>query len=411
MRGFVLLLVLSAACHSGIAGDTLDAAYRRRDWPAMLRLARRDAAAQPSSPRLLYNLACAQALTHRAADAARTIDRLAALTSYMDLAHEHDLDGVRNDPQVAAALARLEAVRGRVVGSAEVRLTLDAGDLLVEGLAWDAASGDLFVSSVHQRRILRIGRDGVPRDFVPPGSDGLYGVLGLRVDSAQQLLWATSSALPEVDGIGSAERGHTAIQCFDLATGTLRTRVELFEPDHKHHFDDLVLDGSGRAFVSDGSGGSIYAVAPDGSQELWLPPGALTSPQGLAWSVDGRTLYAADYGRGLAAIDRRTRAVRWLRADHATLTGLDGLVLDPRDGTLIATQNGLSPPRVVRLHVDGDRVRSEILLMNAPHMSEPTLGAIVDGAFVFVANAQWDAFDPRHPAHAVPTVVLRLPLR
>jgi hypothetical protein len=65
----------------------------------------------------------------------------------------------------------------------------------------------------------------------------------------------------------------------------------------------------------------------------------------------------------------------------------------------------------VRLRVDGERVRSEILLMNAPQLTEPTLGAIVDGAFVFVANAQWDAFDPKHATRAAPTVILRLPLR
>jgi sugar lactone lactonase YvrE len=412
MRRFLLLFALVCGCHAAVAprADSLDAAYRRKDWPAMLGLARRDAAAQPTSPRALYNLACAQALTHRATDAAATIDRLAALSAFLDLAHDHDLDGVRADPAVAAALGRLEAVRTRVVGRAEVRATLDADDLLVEGLAWDPSSGDLFVSSVHRRRILRIGSDGTPRDFVPPGSNGLYGVLGMRVDAKRGLLWATSSALPEVDGLTAEERGHTTVHCFDLANGAVHAKLELYEPDHKHHFDDLVLDGDGRAYVSDGFGGAIYVIAPDGSHEIWLPPGQLASPQGLAWSADGRTLFAADYGRGLCAIDRATRAVRWLGAGDAVLSGLDGLVLDPRDGTLIATQNGLVPPRVVRLRVEGDRVRSEILLMNAPKMTEPTLGAIVDGAFVFVGNAQWDSFDPKHAKRAEPTVVMRLSL-
>lgn len=413
MRRFVIAFALVCACHAGgtRAGDTLEAAYKRKDWAAMLAFARRDAAAQPNAPRALYNLACAQALSRRAADTAATIEKLAALSAWVDLSREHDLDGVRADPAVAAALAHLAVVRTRVVGRADVRNTIDANDLLIEGLAYDPTSGDLFLSSVHRRRILRLGSDGVPRDFVPPATSGLYGVLGMRVDPARHLLWATSSALPEVDGIDAAERGHTAVHCFDLATGTVRAKLELFEPDRKHHFDDLVLDGDGRAFVSDGFGGAIYAIAPDGAHEIWLPPGTLASPQGLAWSADGRTLYAADYGRGLAAIDRATRAVRWLGADDATLVGLDGLVLDARDGSLIATQNGLEPPRVVRLRVDGDRVRSEILLMNAPKMSEPTLGAIIDGAFVFVGNAQWDKFEPKHPKPADPTVVMRLPLR
>ncbi|MDB4969021.1 MAG: SMP-30/gluconolactonase/LRE family protein [Myxococcales bacterium] len=405
------LYALVAGCHAVKAGDTLEAAYQRKDWTAMLTLARREVAADPSSPRRLYNLACAEGLNRRAAETAATIDRLAAQATWLDLAHEHDLDGVSGDPSVKAALARLEAARHRVVGSAEVRFTLDADDLLVEGLAYDPSSGDFFVSSVHRRRILRLGSDGKPRDFVPPGEGGLYGVLGLRVDPVRKLLWATSSALPEVAGLGDGERGHTAVHCFDLDSGAVHGKIELFETGQRHHFDDLVLDGDGRAFVSDGFGGAIYAISPEGSHEVWLPAGTLASPQGLAWSADGQTLFAADYGRGLAAIDRRTRAVRWLRGDDATLSGLDGLLLDARDGSLVATQNGVQPPRVVRLRVDGDRVRSEILLMNAPRLTEPTLGAIVDGAFVFVANAQWDAFDPKHPTAAAPTVVMRLPLR
>jgi sugar lactone lactonase YvrE len=410
----VLALLLLVACKHAPparAGDTIDAAYKRKDWPAMLAFARHDADAQPNTPRALYNLACAQALNHRAADTAGALDKLAALSIFFDFAGEHDLDGVRADPGVAAALARVAAVRTRAVGHAEVRATVDADDLLIEGLAVDPASGDLFLSSVHRRRILRLGADGTPRDFVPPASEGLFGVLGMRIDGARHLLWAVSSGLPEVDGLGDAERGHTTVHCFDLQTGAVRAKLELYERDHKHHFDDLVLDKDGRAYVSDGFGGAIYAVAPDGSHEIWLGPGTLASPQGLAWSADGRTLYAADYNRGVAAIDRATRAVRWLAAADATLVGIDGLVLDPHDGALVATQNGVVPPRVVRLRVDGERVRSEILLMNAPKMTEPTLGAIVDGAFVFVANAQWDAFDPRHRAHVEPTVVMRLTLR
>jgi sugar lactone lactonase YvrE len=421
VAALVVVLALATGCHPAAAGgDALDRAYRNKDYRAMLALARRAAVADPTSPRALYTLACAQALNHRAAATAATIDRLTALSSFMQLAKDADLDGVRKDPAVAAALERLSAVRRRVVGAAEVRFTLDDPTLLVEGLAYDPTSGDFFVSSVHRRRILRIGSDGQPRDFVPPGSNGLYGVVALRVDPARHLLWATSSALPEVEGISADERGHTAVHSFDLATGALVAKVELFEPDQRHHFDDLVLDSDGQVYVSDGFGGAIYVVAPGGSHQVWLPPGVLASPQGLAWSADGRTLFAADYGRGLYAIDRATRAVRRLRSESATLTGLDGLVLDPRDGSLIATQNGVVPARVVRLTVDGDRVRSQILVMNAPGLTEPTLGTIVDGAFVFVANAQWDAFAAatataaggaaKHPPRAGPTLVMRLPL-
>jgi sugar lactone lactonase YvrE len=307
----------------------------------------------------------------------------------------------------AAILAKMRAERTRKIGTATVAFTLDDPDLLVEGLAYDAATGDFFVSSVHQRKILRVGKDGRARDFVSSGQDGLCGTLGLAIDPRRRSLWATSSCLPEAAGLRADERGKTGVFELDLATGALKVKIELAQPGH--HFNDLIIDADGRLFLADAKGGLIYTVEAGGPLEPWLPPGMLVSPQGLALTPDGKSLYVADYAKGLARIDRATRAVTWLVADDAILKTLDGLQRDA-DGSLIATQNGIAPPRVVRIRVDGDRARVETLLMNAPGLEEPTLGAIVGPDFVFVGAAQWDAFAPDKPAprHATPVYRLRL---
>jgi hypothetical protein len=59
-------------------------------------------------------------------------------------------------------------------------------------------------------------------------------------------------------------------------------------------------------------------------------------------------------------------------------------------------QNGASPPRVVRLTLDlaGKRVTAcRVLERATPGPGEPTHGAIVDGAFWFLASAGWPRFD------------------
>lgn len=293
----------------------------------------------------------------------------------------------------AALIAAVRAEKTQKIGSAEVAFTVEDPDLLVEGITWDAASGDFYVSSVHEKKILRIGKDGAAHDFIPSGHEGIGGVLGIVVDPRRRSVWAAA-------GTGVFE--------FELGSGALRQKIEL--EGAGHHLNDLVLDQDGRVYLSDAKAGIVYAIDPGGPLEMFVPPGHFQSPQGLAWSADRRALYVADYGKGLARVDRATRAITWLRPE-SFLKGLDGLV---RDGdTLIATQNGVAPPRVVRIHLDGDAARTETLLRNQPGMEEPTLGVLQGGDFVFVGAAQWDSFEPPKgvkpaPPHATPIFRLHL---
>jgi len=77
------------------------------------------------------------------------------------------------------------------------------------------------------------------------------------------------------------------------------------------------------------------------------------------------------------------------------LYGMDGLAF--YRGSLIATQNGVNPARLVRLYLsrDAGRVeRAEILEMNHELLAEPTLGVVVGDAFYYVATSQWANFGP-----------------
>lgn len=118
----------------------------------------------------------------------------------------------------------------------------------------------------------------------------------------------------------------------------------------------------------------------------------MKSPQGLALSPDGRRLYVADYGYGLAMIDLAGgQVVRVAAQGAAMLDGIDGLIAD--GGSLIAIQNGVSPRRIVRLHLAaGGAVvaRVELLERGNPAWGEPTLGLLVDGNLLYVADAQWE---------------------
>jgi len=78
-------------------------------------------------------------------------------------------------------------------------------------------------------------------------------------------------------------------------------------------------------------------------------------------------------------------------APHTTSLGCDGIALDR--GAIVAVQNGVYPPRVVRFVLDAGGTRIavvEVLDRNVAVADEPTIGAVVGREFVYVANSQWE---------------------
>jgi len=76
------------------------------------------------------------------------------------------------------------------------------------------------------------------------------------------------------------------------------------------------------------------------------------------------------------------------------LSGIDGLYLSGQ--TLIATQNGTSPQRVIqfKFNLEFSHVESESLIERAsPTLGDPTHGVIVDGHFYYIANSGWNTMD------------------
>jgi sugar lactone lactonase YvrE len=132
----------------------------------------------------------------------------------------------------------------------------------------------------------------------------------------------------------------------------------------------------------------------EASFRVFLEPGTLESPQGLAFSPDGRWLFAADYTQGIVRIDPKTAEARLLEApSEAAVTGIDGLVW--AGSGLVGIQNGLEPHRVARFGLDAglDRITGVTVLERGnPYFDEPTLGGVVGADLYYVANSQYGAF-------------------
>ena len=260
-------------------------------------------------------------------------------------------------------------------------------ELVPEGIAFDPVDGVFYVGSLHRRSILRVDRAGRETVLVAPGRDSLWAVLGLRVDPKRRLLWAASAA----DGREGAAAGSSALFAFELPGGALHGRWVLSEPPRKHLLNDLVVTDDGDVYATDSQSGEIRRLPSGaGALESFLPPATVDYPNGIALAATGRRLYVADFAKGLSIVELATRAVRPLPHPRGlSVHEIDGLYRV--GGRLVAIQNGPGMERVVAFGLDeaGERVvDATVLESRNPDFDAPTTGAVTDGAFYYLANAQ-----------------------
>ena len=230
------------------------------------------------------------------------------------------------------------------VSTSRVAFRIPQPRLVPEGIAWDAQSGDFFVGSLHERKIVRIAPSGAITDFVPTGTDGLEDVLGLKVDPGRRRLWACTAASARA----GAAAGSSALLAFDVDTGKLLRAYWLKEAGTKHLLNDLAFTAGGEVYVTDSDADSLYRLGAEGeSLEVFIGPGTFRYPNGIALSADEKRLYVADFQSGLSVVDLATKGTQPLPLPaNVSSHGIDGLYVDA--GSLVAVQNGAGRERIVR---------------------------------------------------------------
>lgn len=302
-----------------------------------------------------------------------------------------------------------------------VAFELPERDLFPESIAHDAADGSFYVGSMYRRKIVRIASDGKISDFTASKQDGLWGLLGMKIDPKRRELWANVCNLgpkerPPMIDPDAATAGKAALYRYDLRTGKLIQRYVAVEPPAALCFNDLVLSGAGDIYLSSGPAGVWRLKAGGSSIEKFHAAGEHFG-NGIALSPDGRQLFLAVHDKGVAAIDTSTKEMRYLGVPEGPhIMGIDGLYV--HDGALVGVQNGTRTIRIVRAPLSKDLTRVErveILEEAHPRFEVPTTGVIVGNALYYVATSQLDSVDPKTneipPLEKLkPNVILRLEL-
>jgi hypothetical protein len=221
-----------------------------------------------------------------------------------------------------------------------------------------------------------------------------------------------------VEDYAPADSAKSAVLKLDLANGRLLQRYDLPPTRRGNSPGDIGIGRDGSVYVADSRSGVLYVVKPDAdSLAVLIGEGTFMSPQQPAVSADGRSLFVADYIRGIARVDLATREVRWLKhARKTALSGIDGLIVAGPD-RLIAIQNGVIPNRIIDLTLDpaGAILESTVLAQDAASIREPTHGLMTGDELLFIANSGWDGFADdgqlKRDHNLVPPVVLAMRVR
>lgn len=298
-------------------------------------------------------------------------------------------------------IAALLALALVAADTPDISIPADFG--LIEGIAFDPNSRQFYAGAVEDGALLIKEGDRWRRTVLPYRTAGLFG---MALDRQRGILWIASG----VAGPTKAKQGFRGIIGVTALGLEAAGRAAVPVADANAQPGDVAVGPDGTVYVSDGQAGNLYVCRPGCTELLaFVPPGTFKSPQGLAVSRDGKALYVADYGRGLWRIDLKKPKIV---SQISQLNGIDGLV---RDGdALIAIVNG-DGRKIVRLALDptGTSVASEAVLATPAGPGDPTLGIIVGGKLLYVADAQWDRFDDqgvsKSPARTTHIESLQLP--
>ena len=262
-----------------------------------------------------------------------------------------------------------------------------------EGVVFDVA-GNLYVTSMGRGAVDRVrpGADAAA-PFIAPGSGGLMGAQGGRIDEKRGLLYVCSShngANPH------AKKGASALKAFALADGSLQGSWDL--PGGANAYcNDMVVLPSGAVLVSDSLNPEILILRPGSDKlDIWLKSAKFAGKRyalnNLALEADARTLYIGKLDSGELLRQRLTADEQ--PAGEPEILRLPRRIDDPDGIALLAPGKMLiceasvvaNQGKISLLEIDGDRVSLTPVIENAD-LAVPTGVAVRDGK-IYVAESQ-----------------------
>jgi hypothetical protein len=379
-----------------------------QDWASEAAVWVRLNALYRHNPTYIYNLAVAYALADDKAHGYNVLLVSQRAGLGFDLENEPRFANLHGT-EVWDYLVKLhKAAREDAYGGGEVAFEIAPGDRLLESIAHDPKSDGFLLGSARDGIIWRSDRNGRLTEWAKPQGDAWWAIFDIKVDAQRGHVWATTAAIPHFKGYKAEWAGKSALLKLDLDDGSLIQAYPAPADGFPHILNGIAVSPQGQVIVAEGMRGQMFKLEGEKLEPL-MAQRELNALRGLVFSADGRTLYFADYERGLFGIDLTKNSAFDVTDDgKQILYGIEGLYM--YEGQLVAIQNGFVPQRVTRFKLDatGRKIEMGVPLDAAqPAFATPTLGTLVDDGLYFIANSQrsyYDSYGLRKGSMALPPV-------
>jgi hypothetical protein len=192
-------------------------------------------------------------------------------------------------------------------------------------------------------------------------------------------------------------KASSVLLVFDAVSGTLHHAYAVQGTvEGRHHFNHVVVDSTGRAYVSNTLKGGIWTVNtkdPADSLRPFLIDARLRLIHGIALPPAEDRLFVTSYQTGLAVIDLPQRALRVY--DIPASKGTDGLRY--YRGSLY----GIGQNALTRYHLNADATRVTNvtpLLVNHPAFNDPRCLDILQDTLFILGNIEHTAVTFQDPS-------------
>ena len=342
--------------------------------------------ASPNQANLMYLLGQTCAAAKQWPEALDWLRKAVDLRSGLDPLRDSAFAPLRGTREFASIQSAVREATPSVSHS-HPAFVVGEGDLVPESIAYDPRGKQFYLGSLTKGKVIRCS----PAGDCAPFAQGLGTVVGLKVQNGG--LWL----------LDNSER-ESALIHYDLASA--RIVYKYVVTGSGHLFNDLAFSPKGDVYLTDTRAASVWVLSR-GASHLSRLPGKFTSANGIALSSKADLLFVSSFPDGITLVDLKTHAVAPIAHPAGIcLAFIDGLYC--HRGALIAIQNGMMNPRVVRFKLSGDRraiEQMEVRERRNPLFDGITTGVIAGSDFFYMANIQDDKQTSFNPI-----VILKLPL-
>ena len=291
------------------------------------------------------------------------------------------------DAPLTASSANAAKGGSETGGPLPAQYILPGSTVFPEGIAYEQRTQRVFVSSTTNGTVFAgHSSDDALTTFLAPGGDGRTTAIGLDIDDDGHLFVAGG--------------GTGFVFVYDASSGALLAKLS--GGSSPTFINDIAVDASGVAYITDSMSPVIYRVVPNGAGgytlERWLPLAGTPivyqagfNLNGIVVSANNRYLYTIQSNTGrLFRIDIATKEIVQLDTGGATFPAGDGLWLHGSSLYVLQNQQEL----ITELRLQQNQAQATVVnQMTDPSFMFPTSLVIARGRFL-VVNSQFDRRGP-----------------